>query len=153
MRRWYYGCLAGLLCSSATAEIVWWRTQGAAVVQADRLCSLYIYNATQAAIVAWTKEGPQSIAFNDQRQHFENQSLLVMVRIGDAKSITDVASGNGSMVTMPITESDETIRNLLQTATQISGSIPPDYEITITLNRQRMPALLMAVDKCRAVLR
>jgi hypothetical protein len=144
-----------LIPSLATADAVWHRTNGGAVVQVGNTCSLIIDNTTKAAILTWTKEGMQNIAFQGSR--LEEQHYDVQIRIGDTwlghnlllPADVYVSRDKQTLLTVPITES---VDDLLRNASQIAALLS-DREITVDINKTKMPTLMAATAKCRAQLR
>lgn len=144
-------------------ETDWWRTDGAAVVEygnavGGTVCSLFLYNGNEAAVVTWGKTSAKGISFYDDSWRFQpNQPVSVAVRVG-ATWLGD-SSGRGAPNLMAVADQrqlsvpiSQTMEDLLQNAahiTMLSGSI----EISIDVDQQKMPALLRAVERCRAALK
>ena len=144
-----------IMTSMADAkQTVWWHTSGSAVMKLDNACSLFIYNKDQAAIVSWQADGSEMLAFQDQQLHFQdNDRLAVAIRIDDHFLTGDlVGSGSGNILTVPLAAP---IDGFLPEAKEIEVKMAKagiDTERTISVDTAKMPALLRAVEKCRAVL-
>jgi hypothetical protein len=158
---------ASVIVSSSPAECAsetdWWRTKGAAVVEhqyrdGGNACSLFIYNRDDAAVVTWGKANAREISFYDDNLRFPaNQTVPVAVRFGEswlgAPSVQTpphlMASADQGRLSVPV---NEPVENLLRHATQITVLLT-DQETSIDVDRPKMPALLAAVERCRATLK
>jgi hypothetical protein len=158
---------AALIASSSPAESAsetdWWRTNGAAVVQhqyrdGGTVCSLFLYNKDDAAVVTWGKTTAREISFYDGNWRFQaNQSVPVAVRLGEswlgAQAAQTpphlMASADQGRLSVPVTEP---VENLLRSATRITLQLT-DQQTSIDVERPKMPALLAAVERCRAALK
>jgi hypothetical protein len=144
-------------------ETDWWRTAGAAVVEHqegnnETVCSLFFYNNDNAAVVTWGKAQVRDISFYDQNWRFsDDQQIPVAVRIGETwlGHTTDrsrpylVASADQERLSVPIqAPAEELLRNTPQITVQLG-----DRELSVGVARGKMPALLKAVERCRAVLK
>lgn len=134
-------------------ETVWWHTSGGAVMQLDNACSLFMYNKEQAAIVSWQTDGSEMIAFQDKEFRFQNgDRLAVAIRIDDHfLSGNLVGSGKGNILEVPLAAP---IDDFLPEAKEIEikmANANIDTEKTVQVNTAKMPALLSAVEKCRAM--
>jgi hypothetical protein len=149
--------------AECASETDWWRTNGAAVVEhrnrlGEAACSLFFYNTSDAAVVTWGKSDTKEISFYDSDWRFQaNQPVSVAVRLGDTwlGGPADqnpphlVAYADQERLSVPVSEPME---NLLRNATRISVQMA-DHVTSIDVERPKMPALLAAVERCRAVLK
>jgi hypothetical protein len=158
---------APVIASSSPAkcasETDWWRTNGAAVVQhpyraGETACSLFLYNKDDAAVVTWGKTTAKEISFYDDSWRFQsNQPVSVAVRLGEfwlgapaAQTPPHLmASADQGRLSVPV---NEPVENLLRTATRITVQLA-GQETSIYVERPKMPALLSAVERCRASLK
>ena len=149
--------------ANCASETDWWRTNGAAVVQHEyrdggTACSLFLYNRDDAAVVTWDKAAVKEISFYDGNWRFAaNQAVPVAVRLGNSWLGTPtaqappqlMASADQGRLSVPVTEP---VENLLRNAARITVQVT-DRETSIDVDRPKMPALLAAVERCRAMLR
>lgn len=149
--------------ATCASETDWWRTNGAAVVQhqyrdGETACSLFLYNKEDAAVVTWGKATVKEITFYDGNWRFQaNQPVPVAIRLGESwlgapTAQTPphlLASADQGRLSVPVSEP---VENLLRTATRITVQWT-DQETTIDVDRPKMPALLAAVERCRANLK
>jgi hypothetical protein len=158
---------APVIASSSPAhcasETDWWRTNGAAVVQhpygvGETACSLFLYNRDDAAVITWGKTTAKEISFYDDNWRFQaNQPVSVAVRLGDSWLGAQTArtpphlsaSADQGRLSVPV---NEPVENLLRTATRITVQLT-NQETSIDVDRPKMPALLAAVQRCRAKLK
>ncbi len=158
---------APVIASSSPAQCAsetdWWRTSGAAVVQhlyrsGEIACSLFLYNKNDAAVVTWGKTTAKEISFYDDNWRFPaDQPVSVAVRLGEfwlgapaAQTPPHLmASADQGRLSVPV---NEPVENLLRSATRITVQLT-DQETSIDVDRPKMPALLAAVERCRASLK
>ncbi|HZC96662.1 MAG TPA: hypothetical protein VE267_11150 [Bradyrhizobium sp.] len=145
------------------SETDWWRTNGAAVVQhqsgdSGTACSLFLYNKDDAAVVTWDRTAVREISFYDSGWRFAaDQPVPVAVRLGDSWLGAPgeqapphlMASADQGRLSVPVTEP---VENLLRNAARITVRVT-DQETSIDVDRPKMPALLAAVERCRATLK
>jgi len=125
------------------------------VLQLTNVCSLFVYNADQAAIVTWNAASTESVALQDKRFHFGAADRVAVVLRIDEKTVTSDATGIGSrnILTVPV---QQPLDDLLLNATSLTAQIVADGELSdfhIDLKIERMSALMNAVGKCRAGLK
>jgi hypothetical protein len=149
--------------AECTSETDWWRTNGAAVVQhpygvGEAACSLFLYNREDAAVITWGKSTAKEISFYDDNWRFPaKQPVSVAVRLGEfwlgapaAQTPPHLtASADQGRLSVPV---NEPVEILLRTATRITVQLT-DHETSIDVDRPKMPALLAAVERCRASLK
>jgi hypothetical protein len=145
------------------SETDWWRTNGAAVVQHrtaldEAACSLFVYNKDYAAVVTWGKASAREISFYHSDWQFgADQPISVAVRLGESwlgapapqnpPHLT--ATAVQGRLSVPVSQP---VEDLLRNATRITVQLA-DHEASIDVDRPKMPALLAAVDRCRATLK
>ena len=159
-------CAASFLSLSTPArcaQIDWWRTNGAAVVEHQYdgggvVCSLFLYNKDLAAVVTWGKTDTKEISFYDDDWRFQaDQVVSVGVRIGagwlgnpsDRAPPILMAVGGSGRLSVPISLS---VDDLLRTAAQITLRLN-NGQMSIDIDQHKMPVLLTAVERCRASLK
>src|SRR5690349_10813797 len=154
-----FRCLFGIaliaIAPPASAETVWWRTTGAAVIQlTPHDCSLFNYNNNQAVIVTWNADGSESLAVQDSQYQYDNMELAVLVALGNKPldgNLTGI--GEGNIVTIDLPQPiDDQLRSAATVEVQLAN-VQVDQVFQFTLAKQKMPALLTAVSKCRATVR
>jgi len=104
-----FRCLFGIaliaIASPASAETIWWRTTGAAVIQlTPHDCSLFNYNNNQAVIVTWNADGSESLAVQDSQYQYDNMELAVLVALGNKPldgNLTGIGEGNIVTIDLP----------------------------------------------------
>jgi hypothetical protein len=154
-----FRCLFGIaliaIAPPASAETVWWRTTGAAVIQlTPHDCSLFNYNNNQAVIVTWNADGSESLAVQDSQYQYDNMELAVLVALGNKPldgNLTGIGEGNIVTIDLP-----QPIDDQLRSAATVEvhlANVQVDQVFQFTLAKQKMPALLTAVSKCRATVR
>lgn len=138
---------ATLATHVAVKDTIWWRTEGAVVVQLSSTCSMVLSDRNDAAILTWNKAGAESVAFGvefplDPYPH-------IAVRIGETPlEVSKQVAGNGIL----LVPTKQPLADLLRNATEITVAVP-NHPIRISVNQQKMPALLSALDKCRAAIK
>jgi hypothetical protein len=157
------GGLAWTVPANCAPETDWWRTGGAAVVeyratQGETACSLFLYTDDRAAIVTWGRSGAKEISFEDRGWQFTtDQPIAVAVRVGDAwlgdpagdDRLRLVASVRQEQLSVPL---GQPVEGLLRSAAKVTVRLP-DREMSVDVDRRKMPALLSAVERCRSTLR
>ena len=148
------GALLVAPTSASATDTVWWRTDGAVVMQQMNECLLYFYTKERAAIFTWRADGSETIAFQDDRFHFGDEHFTVGMRIDDHYLTGDLV-GDGTdgllIVALP-----HPIDQLLPHASEVqirAANDKFDYDVTVPLLTAKIPALLTAVGKCRTVLK
>jgi hypothetical protein len=156
-------CLSSLSALAKNAEVDWWRTSGAAVVEhlykaGGMVCSLFLYNQAQAVVVTWGKTDAKEVSFYDEHWQFQtNQPVSAVVRIGttwlgessDRGPPIVMAVGGPGRLSVPLSQSVESPLRTAAQITMLSGSSKMDIDV----DRRKMPALLKAVKRCRAALK
>jgi hypothetical protein len=141
----------------------WWRTHGAAVVEhpygdGGTACSLFFYSKEHAAVVTWEKVSIREISFYDSNWRFQGvYSIPVAVRLGETWLGGPVhrnpphlkASTERGRLSIP---TNEPVESLLRNAERITVQLA-DREMSIDVDRHKMPRLLRAVNHCRAALK
>ncbi|MGA8197037.1 MAG: hypothetical protein WB902_27165 [Acetobacteraceae bacterium] len=149
-----------VLCASETD---WWRTTGAAVVEHrtaldEAACSLFVYNKDDAAVVTWGKTGAREISFYHSDWQFgTDQPISVAVRLGEAWLGAPAPQNPPHLMAIAVqgrlsVPVSQPVEDLLRNATRITVQLA-DHETSIDVDRPKMPALLAAVDRCRATLK
>lgn len=144
-----------LIAAPASAETAWWRTAGAAVMQlTPHDCSLISYDNDQAVIVNWNADGSQSLAVQDLRAQYDDMQFAALVAIsGKPLEGNLIGIGEGSIVTIALPQSIDTkLRDAPMVLVHIAN-VQVNQLFEFTLPTQKMPALLAAVSKCRAVIK
>jgi len=136
------------------ADTVWWRTSRAAVLQLSNVCSLFVYNADQAAIITWNASGAESVALQDRRFRFETNARIAVVLRIDSTPISGDAIGTGTrnILTVPV---QPNLDDVLLNGSTVNARIVVDGEViefNMELN-EKMAVLMTAVGKCRTVLK
>jgi hypothetical protein len=136
------------------SETIWWRTDGAEVMQeADQnVCVLFSFQQKEAVGFFCENAGLTSIVFFNEQWNFAPSETTVAVRIGN-----NWISENGGIDWFRATEKKNAIMvpvrydpvdSLLSNATSISLR-RQDAEFNLPLDKTRMPKLLEAVATCR----
>jgi hypothetical protein len=124
----------------------------------EMVCSLFFYSKDYAAVVTWGKANVREISFYDQNWQFpEDRPVPVAIRVGDdwlgdaaARNPPYlIASADQERLSVPI---QAPVEELLRKTPRITVLLR-DNEVSIGVERGKMPALLKAVERCRAVLR
>jgi hypothetical protein len=154
-----FRCLFGIalfaIAPPASAETVWWRTTGAAVIQLTQHdCSLFNYNNNQAVIVKWSANGSESLAVQDSQYQYDNMEFAVLVELGNKPLDGNLTgTGEGNIVTIDLPQPiDDQLRSAATVEVHLAN-VQVDHVFQFTLAKQKMPALLTAVSKCRAIIR
>ena len=154
-----FRCLFGItliaIAPPASAETVWWRTTGAAVIQlTPHDCSLFNYNNNQAVIVTWNADGSESLAVQDSQYQYDNMEFAVLVALGNKPLDGNLTgTGEGNIVTIGLPQPiDDQLRNAATVEVHLAN-VQVDQVFQFTLAKQKMPALLRAVSQCRAIIR
>jgi hypothetical protein len=133
----------------ASADTVWWRTEGGTVVELrdTRECILFLTDRDKSHGVAFTwLLDLERIGIQDDRLLLsDGQTAQMSVRIGNTPIDDFVAVGTNGFASGVVTQSTEP---LLRSADKITLRVN-DIELQIAVNQSKMPALLTAVDKCR----
>ncbi|HET7880334.1 MAG TPA: hypothetical protein VFL55_05570 [Acetobacteraceae bacterium] len=138
------------LLTTAADTIWWWRTEGGAVMQIGSACTLVSYSPSQAFLVSWNQNSDETIGLQDERFKFDNEQFTVAVRInGSALSGNLTGSGNGNMLTVPVSPIDSLLPRAAEVQVQLANA-HTDSAVTVPVNTAKMPTLLAAVAKCRA---
>lgn len=145
--------LAALQLTPQTPSTTWWRTDGAAVLQADQTCSLFFYTNDTAAIFSWTASS-EHLAFQSQSFQFNHDDeFAVVVRFNDQILPGNLTgTGDGNILSVPVDHLEDRLPNADRLVIRFANGTV-DSEVSIALNRSKMPALLAAVQKCRQMLR
>ena len=117
-------------------------------------CSLFNYNSNQAVIFNWHADGSETLAVQDAQFQFQDSEFAAVVEIDDQPLVGNlVGHGSGNIVTIAL---DQPVDDRLRSATTVMvhlANVEIDQVFRFDLATQKMPALLTAVGKCRAVIK
>lgn len=171
MRRLLLGLSIALAaCGAARAAAgeedltIWWRTQGAEVVEhrtgaGKRACSLLIYHDDDALLFQWRKDKDPSLFIKHPGWHFGDRKGTAKVEI-DAGRATSGANPGGVSLQLAVINHRDWIRARLDRP--IADLLPSEREITVDfpdgqasgvsfpIDGSRMPAIMRGVQNCRA---
>src|ERR1044072_4413447 len=98
--------IALIITSNASAETVWWRTTGAAVMQlTPHDCTLFNYNDNRALMVNWNADGSESLAVQDSENKYDDMQSAVLVAFGDQPLKGNLlGTGEGNIVNIGLAQ-------------------------------------------------
>ncbi len=135
---------------------IWWRTQGAAVIEppSRRECMLYVYNARIAIVFNFDKNSLTSVLVSDSTwSHLKEGAAVISLgtQTYTAHSAIFAHDSNGITLVNFTLQSVPPSKTQLIDAQHIQiASIDPSLPtFEFTLPQAKMPALLTAVTECQ----
>jgi hypothetical protein len=144
---------------SSIGGTVWWRTEGAAVIEppSKSECSMYFFNQTQAVVLDFGKSGLQRVLASDPawdalRPASSRPAIVQMRHAYQADYRLVAADQNGTpLIEFQFRQSSPTLRDIALTkeiVVSLDSNLPM---LRYSLPRDQMHALIRAMRRCRRV--
>jgi hypothetical protein len=137
---------------AANDQTVWWRTEGGTVIQLHRnqQCALFLYDNEHGVAVSWTRDGTERLGVQDDDLHLvDGESVAMTARIDDTS--IGLISPNG-VEGYASAQLSQPIEPALREGRKITFKVG-DRTVQFPLSHGKIPAMLAAVQKCRAQLK